>query len=76
MESSDSIDSEISKEMEMLEITSPRKSGPTHYDQYLAAGGWQLIVRIPLPEDYVTAGIPHRKTMLRVPSPNAQSMNA
>ena len=57
-ESGDSTDSEISKEMEMLEITNPRKSRPTCYDQYLAEGGWQLIVRIPLPEDYVAAGIP------------------
>ena len=56
--SGDSMDSEISKEMEMLEITSPRKSGPTRYEQYLAEGGQQLIVRIPLPEDYVATGLP------------------
>ena len=57
-ESSDSTDSEISKETEILEITSPRKSGPTRYEQYLVKGGWQLIVRIPLPEDYVAVGLP------------------
>ena len=57
-ESGDSTDSEILKETEMLEITSPRKSRPTHYEQYLAEGGQQLIVRILLPEDYVAAGIP------------------
>ena len=57
-ESSDNTDSEISKETEMLEITSPRKAGPTHYDQYLAEGGWQLIVRIPIPEDYAATGLP------------------
>ena len=56
--SSDSTDSEISKETEMLEITSPRKSGPTRYEQYLAEGGWQLIVKIPLPEDYAATGLP------------------
>ena len=56
--SSDSTDSEISKEMEMLEITSPRKSRPTGYGQYLAEGGWQLIMRIPLPEDYAATGLP------------------
>ena len=55
------MDSKISKEMEMLEITSPWKSRSTHYDQYLAEGGWQLIVRIPIPEDYVAAGIPPPK---------------
>ena len=37
-ESGDSTDSEISKETEMLEITSPRKTGPTRYEQYLAEG--------------------------------------
>ena len=57
-ESGDSMDSKISKEMEMLEITSPRKSGPTRYEQYLAEGGQQLIVRIPLPEDYAATGLP------------------
>ena len=57
-ESGDSTGSEISKEMEMLEITSPRKTRPTRYEQYLAEGGWQLIVRIPLPEDYAAAGLP------------------
>ena len=57
-ESGDSTDSEISKETEMLEITSPRKSGPTRYEQYLAEGGRQLVVRIPLPEDYAAAGLP------------------
>ena len=57
-ESGDSTDSEISKETEMLEITSPRKTGPTHYEQYLAEGGRQLIVRIPIPEDYVATGLP------------------
>ena len=57
-ESGDSTDLEISKEMEMLEITSPRKTGPTHYEQYLAEGGQQLIMRIPLPEDYAATGLP------------------
>ena len=57
-ESSDSTDSEISKEMEMLEITSPRKTRPTCYEQYLAEGGRQLIVRIPIPEDYAAMGLP------------------
>ena len=57
-ESSDSTDSEISKEKEMLEITSPRKTGPTCYEQYLAEGGQQLIVRIPIPEDYAATGLP------------------
>ena len=57
-ESGDNTDSEISKEMEMLEITSPRKTGPTRYDQYLAEGGRQLIVRIPIPEDYAATGLP------------------
>ena len=57
-ESGDSTDSEISKETEMLEITSPRKTGPTHYNQYLAEGGRQLIVRIPIPEDYAATGLP------------------
>ena len=56
--SGDSTDLEISKEMEMLEITSPRKSGPTHYEQYLAEGGRQLIMRIPLPDDYAATGLP------------------
>ena len=56
--SSDSMDSEISKETEMFEITSPRKSRPTCYEQYLAEGGQQLIVRIPLLEDYAAAGLP------------------
>ena len=57
-ESGDSTDSEISKEMEMLEITSPRKTGPTRCEQYLAEGGRQLIVRIPIPEDYAATGLP------------------
>ena len=57
-ESGDSTDSEISKEMEILEITSPRKTGPTRYEQYLAEGGQQLIVRIPIPEDYAATGLP------------------
>ena len=57
-ESSDSMDSEISKEMEMLEITSPRKTRPTRYEQYLVEGGRQLIVRIPLLEDYAATGLP------------------
>ena len=56
--SGDSTDLEISKEMEMLEITSPRKTGPTHYEQYLVEGGRQLIVRIPIPEDYAATGLP------------------
>ena len=56
-ESGDSTDMEISKEMEMLEITSPRKTGPTCYEQYLAEGGWQLIVRIPILEDYAATGL-------------------
>ena len=42
----------------MLEITSPRKTGPTCYEQYLAEGGRQLIVRIPIPEDYAATGLP------------------
>ena len=74
--SSDSTDSEISKEMEMLEITSPRKSGPTRYEQYLAEGGWQLIVRIPLPEDYAATGLPQPENYAKGPSPNTWSMNA
>ena len=57
-ESGDSTDSEILKEMEMLEITSPRKTGPTRYEQYLVEGGQQLIVRIPIPEDYAATGLP------------------
>ena len=57
-ESSDSTDSEILKETEMLEITSPRKTRPTRYEQYLVEGGWQLIVRIPIPEDYGATGLP------------------
>ena len=57
-ESGDSTDLEISKEMEMLEITSPRKARPTCYDQYLVEGGRQLIVRIPIPEDYAATGLP------------------
>ena len=57
-ESGDSTDLEISKEMEMLEITSPRKTRPTRYEQYLVEGGWQLIVRIPIPEDYAATGLP------------------
>ena len=57
-ESGDSTDSKISKEMEMLEITSLRKTGPTHYEQYLAEGGQQLIVRIPIPQDYAATGLP------------------
>ena len=57
-ESSDSTDSEISKEMEMLKITSPRKTGPTRYEQYLVEGGQQLIVRIPIPEDYAATSLP------------------
>ena len=56
-ESGDSTDSEISKETELLEITSPRKSGQTWYDQYLAEGGQPLIVRFPLPEDYKAANV-------------------
>ena len=55
-ESGDSMDSEILKETELL--TSPRKSGPTWYDQYLAEGGQPLIVRFPLPEDTTAANIP------------------
>ena len=42
----------------MLEITSPRKTGPTRYEQCLAEGGRQLIVRIPIPEDYTATGLP------------------
>ena len=42
----------------MLEITSPRKTGPTHYEQYLVEGGRQLIVRIPIQEDYAATGLP------------------
>ena len=42
----------------MLEITSPRKTRPTCYEQYLAEGGRQLIVRIPLLEDYAATGLP------------------
>ena len=42
----------------MLEITSPRKTRPTHYVQYLVEGGHQLIVRIPIPEDYAATGLP------------------
>ena len=57
-ESGDSTDSEISKEMEMLEITSPRKTRPSCYEQYLVEGGQQLIVRIPIPEDYAATGLP------------------
>ena len=57
-DSGDSTDSEISKEMEMLQITSPRKARPTHYDQYLAEGGQQLIPRIPIPEDYAATCLP------------------
>ena len=57
-ESGDSTDSEISKEMGMLEITSPRKTRPTCYEKYLVEGGWQLIVRIPIPEDYAATGLP------------------
>ena len=57
-ESGDSTDLEISKETEMLEITSPRKPRPTRYEQYLAEGGQQLIMRIPLPEDYAATGLP------------------
>ena len=56
--SSDSTDSEISKETEMLEITSPRKTGQTHYEQYLVEGGQQLIVTIPILEDYAATGLP------------------
>ena len=44
--------------MEMLEITSPRETGPTGYEQYLVEGGRQLIVRIPIPEDYAATGLP------------------
>ena len=73
--SSDSTDSEISKETEMLEITSPRKTGPTRYDQYLAEGGQQLFVRIPIPEDYAATGLPNQRSTPRVLSPNAQSAN-
>ena len=57
-ESGDSTDSEISKETEMLDITSPRKTGPTRYEQYLVEGGRQLIVRFPMPEDYAATGLP------------------
>ena len=57
-ESGDSTDSEISKETEMLQITSPRKSGPTCYEQYLAEGDRKLEVRIALPEDYVATSMP------------------
>ena len=42
----------------MLEITSPRKTGPNRYEQYLVEGSRQLIVRIPLPEDYAATGLP------------------
>ena len=42
----------------MLEITSPRKTGPTCYEQYLVEGGWQLIVRFPILEDYAATGLP------------------
>ena len=42
----------------MLEITSPRKTRPTRYEQYLVEGGQQLIVKIPIPEDYAAAGLP------------------
>ena len=74
-ESGDSTDSEISKETEMLEITSPRKTGPTRYEQYLAEGGWQLIVRIPILEDYAATGLPQPEEYARAPSPNARSVN-
>ena len=56
-ESGDSTDSEISKEMETLDITSPRKTGPTRYGQYLVEGGQQLIVRFPMLEDYAATGL-------------------
>ena len=56
--SGDSTDSEISKETEMLEITRLRKSGLTHYEQYLAEGGRKLTVRIALPEDYIATSRP------------------
>ena len=42
----------------MLGITSPRKTGPTRYEQYLAEGGQQLIVRFPMLEDYAATGLP------------------
>ena len=57
-ESGDNTDSEISKETEMLGITSPRKTGPMRYEQYLVEGGWQLIVRFPMLEDYAATGLP------------------
>ena len=57
-ESGDSTNLEISKEMEMLGITSPRKTGPMCYEQYLAEGGRQLIVRFSMPEDYAATGLP------------------
>ena len=69
-ESGASTDSEISKEKEMLEITSPRKNGPTHYEQHLAEGGWQLIVRIPILEDYAATGLPQTKEYTKGAIPN------
>ena len=57
-ESGDNTNSEISKETEMSGITSPRKTGPTRYEQYLAEGGRQLIVRFPMLEDYAATGLP------------------
>ena len=42
----------------MLKLTSLRKSGLTHYEQYLAEGGRSLTVRITLPEDYVATKMP------------------
>ena len=57
-ESGDSTNSEISKETEMLGITSPRKTGPMRYEQYLPEGGRQLIVRFPMLEDYAATGLP------------------
>ena len=41
-----------------MDITSPRKTGPTRYEQYLVEGGQQLIVRFPIPEDYAASGLP------------------
>ena len=59
----------------MLEITSPRKSGPTHYEQYLVEGGRKLIVRIPLSEDYAITSMPPQIIMPQVPFLNAQLVN-
>ena len=56
-ESGDSTYSEIFKETETLEITSPWKTGSTRYEQYLAYGGIQLIVRMAQPKDYASGAI-------------------